>query len=70
MKIAKFEDFHVDGGWDTYSFLKITTDQGLYGWSEFKESRRRGLGALIHGLGASLIGEDPRAIDRIDAALY
>jgi len=70
MKIAKFEDFHVDGGWDTYSFLKVTTDQGLVGWAEFKESRRRGLGALIHGLGASLIGEDPRAIGRIDAALY
>src|SRR3978361_120698 len=30
MKIAKFEDFHVDGGWDTYSFLQITTAQGLY----------------------------------------
>ena len=41
MKIAKIEDFHVDGGWDSYAFLKITTDQGLVGWSEFKESRRR-----------------------------
>ena len=70
MKIAKIEDFHVDGGWDSYAFLKVTTDQGLVGWSEFKESRRRGLGALIHGLGATLIGEDPRAINRIDAALY
>jgi L-alanine-DL-glutamate epimerase-like enolase superfamily enzyme len=70
MQITKFEDFHVDGGWDTYSFLKITTDQGLCGWAEFKESRRRGLAALIHGLGTSLIGEDPRAISRIDAALY
>jgi L-alanine-DL-glutamate epimerase-like enolase superfamily enzyme len=70
MQITKFEDFHVDGGWDTYSFLKITTDQGLCGWAEFKESRRRGLAALIHGLGTSLIGEDPRAIGRIDAALY
>jgi len=70
MKITKLADFHVDGGWDIYSFLKISTDQGLCGWAEFKESRRRGLGALIHGLGASLIGEDPRAIGRIDAALY
>jgi len=70
MKLAKFEDFHVDGGWDTYSFLKVTTDSGLVGWAEFKESRRRGLAALIHGLGATLIGEDPRAIGRIDAALY
>jgi galactonate dehydratase len=70
MKIVTFEDFHVECGWDTYSFLKITTDEGLVGWSEFKESRRRGLAALIHGLGRSLIGEDPRAIGRIDAALY
>jgi len=70
MKITKFEDFHADCGWDTYSFLKITTDVGLVGWSEFKESRRRGLAALIHGLGKTLIGEDPRAIGRIDAALY
>jgi len=70
MKIVKFEDFHVDGGWDTWSFLKITTDEGLAGWSEFKESGRSGLGAIIHGLGETLIGEDPRAIGRIDAALY
>jgi L-alanine-DL-glutamate epimerase-like enolase superfamily enzyme len=70
MKLTKFEDFHVDGGWDSYAFLKVTTDEGLVGWSEFKESRRRGFAGLIHGLGATLIGEDPRAIGRIDAALY
>jgi L-alanine-DL-glutamate epimerase-like enolase superfamily enzyme len=70
MKIVRLEDFHVDGGWDTWSFLKLTTDDGLIGWSEFKENRRKGLGAVIHGLGAMLIGEDPRAIGRIDAALY
>src|SRR5262249_45420570 len=34
MKIVKLEDFHADGGWDTYSFLKITTDEGVTGWSE------------------------------------
>src|SRR5262245_46870027 len=69
MKIVKIEDFHVDGGWDTWSFLKISTDEGLAGWSEFKESGRRGLAAIIHGLGETLIGEDPRAIGRLDAAL-
>jgi len=70
MKIVKLEDFHADGGWDTYSFLKITTDEGFTGWSEFNESRRKGMTSLIHGLGATLIGEDPCAIARIDAALY
>ena len=61
MKIVKLEDFHADGGWDTYSFLKITTDEGLVGWSEFNESRRRGMTAVIQGLGATLIGQDPTA---------
>jgi L-alanine-DL-glutamate epimerase-like enolase superfamily enzyme len=69
MKIATIEDIHVDGGWDTWSFLKITTDDGLIGWAEFKESGRTGVAATIRGLGASLIGEDPRAINRIDATL-
>ena len=58
MKIVKLEDFHADGGWDTYSFLKITTDEGVTGWSEFNESRRKGMTSLIHGLGATLIGGD------------
>jgi galactonate dehydratase len=70
MKVIKLEDFHADGGWDTYSFLKITTDEGLAGWSEYNESRRRGMTGLIHGLGAGLIGKDPREIARIEAALY
>jgi L-alanine-DL-glutamate epimerase-like enolase superfamily enzyme len=70
MKIVKLEDFHADGGWDIYSFLKITTDEGVTGWSEFNESRRRGMTAVIHGLGAALIGQDPRAVARIEAALY
>src|SRR4029077_14662066 len=70
MKIVMLEDFHADGGWDTYSFLKITTDEGITGWSEFNESRRKGMTALIHGLGAALIGQDPRAVARIEAALY
>jgi len=70
MKIVRLEDFHADGGWDTYSFLKVTTDEGLVGWSEFNESRRPGMTARIHGLGAALIGQDPREIARIDAALY
>ena len=70
MKIVKLEDFHADGGWDTYSFLKITTDEGIVGWSEYNDSRRRGMTAVIHGLGATLVGHDPRAINRIDAALY
>jgi L-alanine-DL-glutamate epimerase-like enolase superfamily enzyme len=70
MKIVKFEHFHADCGWEIYSFLKVTTDAGVVGWSEFNESRRPGMAALIHGAGASLIGADPRNINAVNAALY
>lgn len=71
MKITGFEALHVDGGWQTFSFLKVTTDEGITGWSEFNEERgRRGLSALILGLGETLIGEDPSRVNLIDARLY
>src|SRR6476619_7573365 len=70
MKIVKFEEFHVDCGWEIYSFLKISTDEGLTGWSEFKEHRRPGIGAAIQGMGELLVGQDPCAIGRIEALLY
>ena len=71
MKIVKFEDFHTYGGWENFSFLKVTTDEGLIGWAEFNEARgRKGLTGLIHSLGEVLIGEDPRNTAKIDAMLY
>jgi L-alanine-DL-glutamate epimerase-like enolase superfamily enzyme len=70
MKIMKFEEFHVDCGWEIYSFLKISTDEGVYGWSEFRERHRPGIGAAIRGMSELLIGQDPRAIGKIDALLY
>lgn len=71
MKITKIEDLHADGGWRTLSFLKITTDEGLVGWSEFCEGRSvPGLTAAIRKLAAGLIGSDPRAISRISTMLY
>jgi galactonate dehydratase len=71
MKIVGFETFQVDGGWESFSFLKVTTDEGLIGWSEYNEARgRKGLSGLILSLGQSLVGKDPRAVNAIDAFLY
>ena len=41
MKIVSFETFQVDGGWESFSFLKLVTDEGLVGWSEYNEARGR-----------------------------
>ncbi|MCY3672522.1 MAG: mandelate racemase/muconate lactonizing enzyme family protein, partial [Alphaproteobacteria bacterium] len=71
MKIRGFENLHVDAGWRNISFLKIVTDEGLVGWSEYNESYgSRGLSAVIAALGETLIGADPRPVERISAMLY
>ena len=71
MKIAKFEDLHCDAGWRTFSFLKVTTDDGLVGWSEYTEADgSRGLSAVIHGMAEGLVGMDPRPVQQIDSLLY
>jgi hypothetical protein len=38
MKIATVESLHADAGRRNFDFLKITTDDGLVGWSEYNES--------------------------------
>ena len=66
MKVTAVDDLHADGGWRTLSFLKITTDTGLVGWSEFNESRSSpGLGAVVIQLARRLIGADPTNINQI-----
>jgi L-alanine-DL-glutamate epimerase-like enolase superfamily enzyme len=71
MRIARIEDLHCDAGWRTWSFLKVTTDDGVVGWSEYNESYgSRGLTAVIQKLAERLIGLDPRPIERLTALLH
>jgi len=71
MKIVAIEDFHCDAGWRVWSFLKVTTDQGVVGWSEYNESYgSKGLTAVIKKLAERLIGMDPRPVERISSMLY
>jgi galactonate dehydratase len=71
MKIAQIESLHADAGWRTYDFLKITTDDGLVGWSEYNESfGGRGVSAIIDHLVPFLIGKDARAYEAHVALMY
>ena len=38
MKVKGFEVFRCDAGWRIFSFLKLVTDDGIVGWSEYNES--------------------------------
>jgi L-alanine-DL-glutamate epimerase-like enolase superfamily enzyme len=71
MKISRIVDLHADAGWRVFSFLKIETDAGLVGWSEYNESYgSKGLTAVIMKLAEGLIGQDPRPVEGITANLY
>ena len=54
MKIEKLEVFHVQPRW---MMLKITTDEGLYGWGEpTLEGKEKVVEAAIETLSEYLIG--------------
>ncbi|HVB68504.1 MAG TPA: hypothetical protein VNE67_11670, partial [Acetobacteraceae bacterium] len=71
MRITTIEDLHCNAGWRDFSFLKIGTDTGPVGWSEYMESYgSQGLSEVIRRLGARLIGADPRPVERHTAFLH
>jgi galactonate dehydratase len=62
MRIDKVESLHADAGHRNFDFLKMTTDDGLVGWSEYNESfGGPGVSAVIDRLAPAIIGKDPRA---------
>ncbi|HJS85263.1 MAG TPA: mandelate racemase/muconate lactonizing enzyme family protein [Acetobacteraceae bacterium] len=71
MRITGIETLSCNAGWRDFSFLKLSTDAGLVGWSEFMESYgAQGLGEVIRRLAARLIGLDPRPVERHAAFLH
>jgi galactonate dehydratase len=71
MKIERVETLQADAGWRMFSFLKITTDDGIIGWSEFNESFGSvGLSDVIRGLSPVLIGKDPRRYEQVTQHLH
>ena len=72
MRIAKLETLHANAGWRNFSFLKLTTDEGLVGWSEYVDNFGVGGGvtALIPRFAAVVTGMDPREVARISASLH
>lgn len=70
MRIERIDDLHADGGGRTLSFLRVTTDCGRVGWSEYSEFvGTHGLTGVIRAIAPTLVGSDPRATRRIGEAL-
>ena len=65
MKVKNLQVFHIPAGWRIWSFIKITTDSSIVGWSECTSSHgsSRGVEGAIKELSSMLIGEDPRNVN-------
>ncbi len=71
MKISTVECLHCDAGWRNFSFCKITTSDGIVGYSEFNESYgSRGVSTVIAALAEQVVGANPLHHETIFSQLY
>jgi galactonate dehydratase len=71
MNVKGLEILPCDAGWRNYHFLKLTTDEGIVGWSEFDEGfGSPGVSAVIERLAGRVAGQPVFDHERIYTELY
>jgi L-alanine-DL-glutamate epimerase-like enolase superfamily enzyme len=71
MKVRQIELLACDAGWRNYHFVKLTTDTGIVGWSEYDEGfGAPGVGAVVERLAPRVIGQPVGDHERIYAELF
>src|SRR6516225_5400955 len=69
--VRSVETLACDAGWRNYHFVKVTTDDGIIGWSEYDEGfGAPGVGAAIQRLSTRVVGQNVFQHERIYAELY
>ncbi len=70
MTVKSIELLACDAGWRNYHFVKVTTDSGIIGWSEYDEGfGAPGVGAVIEKLAARVVGKSADEHEKIFADL-
>lgn len=68
--IQSVETRHCDAGWRNYHFVRITTGDGVVGWSEYDENLgATGITMVVEDMASVVVGEPVDAIERIRARL-
>lgn len=71
MKITNIETMACDAGWRDYHFLKITTDTGIVGWSEYDEGYGSpGVTSVIEYFKPLLMGRSPADHEQFQADAF
>jgi len=71
MRISKIETMKADAGWRDFSFLKLTTDEGIVGWSEYNEDfgAANATSDLVRRFADIVVGMDPREVGKVVTSL-
>ena len=71
VKIRAVETRHCDAGWRNYHFVKITTEDGVVGWSEYDEHQGAiGVTVVVEKLAPMVVGERVHDTERVYARLH
>src|SRR5437660_11998961 len=69
--VKSVETLSCDAGWRNYHFVKVVTEDGITGWSEFDEGfGAPGVTAAIERLSARVVGKNAFQHERIYAELF
>ena len=69
-KVKSVEILACDAGWRNYHFVKLSTEDGVVGWSEYDEGfGAPGVGTAIQRLSGRVVGQNVFAHERIFAEL-
>lgn len=71
LKITRVETFKYWADWKNWLFVKVSTDEDLYGWGEASLAGPiQAVETAVHELSKVLIGQDPSGVERHWQAMY
>src|SRR5687768_11323436 len=71
MKITAIRTVVVNARMRNWVFVKVETDEGLYGWGEASlEWKTRGVVGCVEDFAPLIIGQDPRRIEHLYQIMY
>ena len=70
-RVTELKTLSCSASWRNYYFVKVTTDDGIVGWSEFDEGfGSPGVGAVITQLASRVVGQSVMQHERIREDLH
>ena len=65
MKVTAIKTYMFTAQWRNWLFVKVETDEGIYGWGEGStEGREMAVQGAIKHMESYLVGKDPRQVER------